>query len=238
MQELVVAHGQLLQFGPAVGRPLGEADGLDDFADPVVVEVGDLRVPAPTAPREPEPLALVVKGRDPLAHPRRLTRPQEGEMALLEREFGGDVAHEDVEHSVAIQVAEVDPHALERVAPDDLGIGRRQRLLPFQQGEAELAGPGPVVEQPVGAEVVGEVDLGQEVAVEVGGADRQGPTVAPGSSSTPSASTNRTAGSDPPAAPIQRSRCFRPPLSARVIECCIASSPPARASRTRASSGK
>ncbi len=100
-------------------------------------------------------------------------------MALLQGKLGGDVAHEDVEDPVAVQVAEVDPHPLEGVAADDLGIGRGQGLLTFQQGEAELTRPGPVVEQPVGPEVVGEVELGQEVAIEISRPDPQGPTVAP-----------------------------------------------------------
>ena len=132
--------------------------------------------PQPLRESPSRSLSVAIRG-DPLAHPRRLARAQEGEMALLQGELGGDVADEDVEDAVAVQVAEVDPHALERVAADHLGVGRGQRLLPLQQGEPELAGPRPVVQQPVGAEVVGEVDLGQEVAVEVGGPDRQGPTV-------------------------------------------------------------
>ena len=67
-QELVVAHGQLLQFGPAVGRAPHEAERLDHLGRAVVVEVGDLGVPAPTAPREPQPFALVaIRARSPRA---------------------------------------------------------------------------------------------------------------------------------------------------------------------------
>ena len=58
-------------------------------------------------------------------------------MALLEHVLGGDVADEEVEMAVAVEVAEVDAHALERVAAQDLGARRRERLPPFQHREPE-----------------------------------------------------------------------------------------------------
>ena len=42
-------------------------------------------------------------------------------------------------------------------------------------GEPELAWFRTVVQQPVRSKVLGKVDLGQQVAVEVGRADREGP---------------------------------------------------------------
>ena len=66
-RRLVVAHGQLLELGPAVDGPLHEPERLEGLEPAVVVEVAELRVPPPAAAREPERLAAVDVRGDALA---------------------------------------------------------------------------------------------------------------------------------------------------------------------------
>ena len=80
--------------------------------------------------------------------------------------------------AVAVEVAEVDAHALEGVLADHLGARAGEAPLPLQRGEADVAGGRAVVEQAIGAEVIGEVQLRQQVAIEVGRTERERPAAA------------------------------------------------------------
>src|SRR3989442_474085 len=94
----------------------------------VVGEVAELHIPRPIAAGKPELLAPVDEWRDALAHPCRVTRIDECEMALLQGVIGGDVTHDDVEQSVPVEVAERDPHSFERVVSQHLR--RRSEEIP------------------------------------------------------------------------------------------------------------
>ena len=120
-------------------------------------------------------LAALDEGRDAVPHALGLAGREPDEVALLERPVLGDVADVHVEMAVAVEVAEVDAHALEGVAAQHLGGRGGEALRAGQHGEARPAGRGAVVEQAVVAEVVAEVDLRQQIAVEVGGAHRERP---------------------------------------------------------------
>src|SRR6202035_5386894 len=109
--------------------------------------------PGEAPARQAETLAAVHVGRDAAAHRRRIAGADEREVALLERELVGDVADEDVQEAVAVEVAEVDPHALERVVPDHLRARRGERLAPFEAGELESPRTRTVVQQAVRSEV-------------------------------------------------------------------------------------
>src|ERR1051325_6421179 len=91
----------------------------------------------------------------------------EGEMTVLESILLGDVADVDVRPSVTIQIAEINAHAFVRVAAKHFRLRRRERSSSFQQLEAGMTGCRNVVQEAVGAEVVGEIDFGEQVAVEV-----------------------------------------------------------------------
>src|ERR1700749_3671881 len=105
--QLVVAHGDLLQFGPAVDVAFDEAGRLNRLRDAVVVEVSEPRVPAPAASREAELFAALDEWRDALLHQLDLARVDPDEMTLFERVLVGDVADVDVEQPIAVDVAEV-----------------------------------------------------------------------------------------------------------------------------------
>ena len=102
-----------MQLRPPVHRALHEPRRLKDLEDAVIVEVGELGVPGPPASRQSQRLTAVHVGRHARAHEARGTRAKECKMAFFERVFARDVADEDIEPSVAIEVAEVDPHSFE-----------------------------------------------------------------------------------------------------------------------------
>ena len=108
---------------------------------------------------------------------RRRPARDPGEVALLERVLARDVADEGVQPAVAVQVAEVDSHPLEGVVPQHLRGGREEAATAGREPEPDVPRRRLVVEQPVGAEVVREVELRPEIAVEVGGPDRERPAV-------------------------------------------------------------
>ena len=90
----------------------------------------------------PERLALVDVGGDARAASGRVSPVLRKTKWLSSRAIlGGDVADEEVEEAVAVQVAEVDAHALERVAAEHLGVRRGERLARPRAGRSGTA-PG------------------------------------------------------------------------------------------------
>ena len=167
-----------MHLRPAVGRPFQEAHRLHRFENAVVVEVGQARIPAPAAPRQAQLLTGVVIGGNALLHPLHLPGAQPEEMTLEKGVGAREIADVHVEPAVPVDVAEIDPHPLERILAQHTGARRRETSLALQQRKAQLAGFRPVVQQPIRPEVVGDVDLGQPIPVEIGGPQRQRPTVA------------------------------------------------------------
>src|SRR5207244_9532569 len=103
------------------------------------------RVPGPAASRDPERLAAVDERRPALRHAGRLAVVDPGEVALLERVLARDVADEEVEPPVAVQVAEVGAHAFEGVVAEHLRARRRQPAGAGDDAEPDVAGRGAVV---------------------------------------------------------------------------------------------
>ena len=149
------SSGQRLRFAEQ------EAEGLNGFEHAVVVEIGEARIPAPAAAREAERLAFVGVRGDAALHVFGPAGADPHEMALFQGVFGRDVADVDVEHAVAIEVGEIDAHALERIVAEHFALGHRHGALAIEDREARLAGLAAIVEQPVGAEIVAEIQLGQ-----------------------------------------------------------------------------
>ena len=96
-------------------------------------------------------------------------------MALLQRVLIGDVVDADVSVAVAVDVAEVDGHALVRIVAEHLRRGEREAASALEQREAQMASSRAVVQESVRPEVAREIQLRQEVAVEVGRADAERP---------------------------------------------------------------
>jgi hypothetical protein len=161
-------------------------------------------------------------------------------MALFERVFARDVADEYVEPSVAIEVAEVDPHPFERITAKDLGVRYPECLRPTQRDEARSPGVDRLCRSRSGPKSFARYSSGRR---------------SPSRSAAPTASVHprlnfgvdrhrglfeahRRLGSGRGALPQKQPGT--PPLSALDIECCIDSrwSIGAAASRIRALSGK
>ena len=97
MQQLIVAHRQLLQFRPAIDLTAYKPGRLDDLKAAGIVEVAKLHIPCPAASRYSERLASVDKWGNTVSQSAALTGIDEREVTFLERVLGGDVTHENVQ---------------------------------------------------------------------------------------------------------------------------------------------
>ena len=105
-----------------------------------------------------------------------MARALKHEVALQQRILRGDVAHEDIRPAVSVQIRKIHAHAFEGIVAQHFRTGHRQGPFAVQQFETEMTRSGAVVEQPVGTEVIGKIDLGQQIAIQIGGPDGQRPT--------------------------------------------------------------
>src|SRR5690606_9217537 len=113
-------------------------------------------VPAPAGPGGPQLGAEVLPGRLPA-----LERGTQGgavlhlgdelEVALLDAVGRGDVVDEEVVDAVAVEVAGVRAHALERVVAEHLGLGDDDAAVSGHPADLYLARGGGVVPRVVGA---------------------------------------------------------------------------------------
>src|SRR5207248_2477025 len=109
-QGQVTPHRRLVQLRPAVRFAANESDGLNGLRHPVVVEIGEPRLPSPSAPRKAERFALVNERGNATLHRLAVARIDERKMALLERKFAGDIADIHIQETITIKVAEIDSH--------------------------------------------------------------------------------------------------------------------------------
>src|SRR6185436_2483144 len=97
-------------------------------------------------------------------------------MTFSQPESGRDVADVNIEKPVAIEITEVDAHPLKGIMPHHARFRRMQVAPAFEQDKIHFAGLGTVMEKSIGAEIVGQIEFGQEVAVQVSRAHGQSPT--------------------------------------------------------------
>src|SRR5438477_6399305 len=114
MHDLIIAGAERLQFRPAIDLPFDEAAALNRFEHAIIVEIGQAAVPSPAAAGEAELFAGVIIGRNVLLHYFRMSCRKPEEVAFGEAELRRDVAHINIEVAVAIDIAEIAAHSLER----------------------------------------------------------------------------------------------------------------------------
>ena len=239
MDDAGVAGAERLQFRPAVDFSLDETDGLDRLQHAAVVEIGQAAIPAPAAAREAELLARLNVGRDAVFHVLELAGALPEKMTFAQGESVRDVADVNVEQPVAVDVAEVAAHALEGILAEHARLGIGETAPAFQHGEFQVAGRGFVVQQPVGAEIVREINFRQLVAVQVRRADGQRPAVIHFRADDVGHLEEMHGGMFARGRALPRGRnASCPPESDLAKPSCIASTPPAFASRMCAPSWK
>ena len=177
MDDAVVARAERLKFGPAIDFSLDEPDGLNRLEHAAVVEIGEAAIPAPAAAREAEFLARLHIRRDAVFHVVEFAGALPEKMTFAQGEFVRDVADVNIENPIAVDVAEVTAHALEGILAEHARFRIGETAAAFEHGEFQVAGRGFVVEQPVGAEIVREINFRQLVAVQIRHADGQRPAV-------------------------------------------------------------
>ena len=169
--------------GPAVDVALDEAGRLHDRRVAAVVEVGDLRVPAPAGPGGAGLGAAVLVRRDAVLQLARAGRAWLDAVDMNWRLLScraNDVVMLLTNMSYrpsSLRSAKSIPMPLNESSPSSFDFGTNGLIRAVHPGEPDRARGGPVVEQRVLAEVVGQVELGQLVAVEVVGAGGEHPAV-------------------------------------------------------------
>src|SRR5687767_1037784 len=116
MSDLIVARAQGLELRPAVDFSADEAACLDGLEYAVIIQVSQPRIETEPTARKPKLFAAMHVRRDASLHLLQFAGAQPQEVAFGESELCGDVAHENVEQTVAVHVAEIHAHALERIA--------------------------------------------------------------------------------------------------------------------------
>src|SRR5687767_7926440 len=96
---------------------------------------------------------------------RRVAHPEK--MTFLQRKTIGDVAYINIEDAVAVDISEVYSHSLERILSKHERGRRCEAPLPFENREFEVPRSRSVVEQPVRAEIIGNIYFRQQVAIEI-----------------------------------------------------------------------
>jgi hypothetical protein len=101
---------------------------------------------------------------------------QKDKVALFKR-TGRDVADEYVGQPITIQVSAGYTHAFKRIMAKHFGRGSRECLHTLQPSEMEMPRCRAVVQEPVGPKIIGKVEFGKEVVVEITCRNRIAPTV-------------------------------------------------------------
>src|SRR6185369_16035699 len=98
-------------------------------------------------------------------------------MALGQSKPRCNIADINVENAVAIDIAEIHAHPLERIVPEHAGFRIGEVPAALQHGELEMSRSGEVVQQAIRPKVVAKIDFGQLITVKIGRANSQGPAV-------------------------------------------------------------
>ena len=175
MHDSVIAGAQGLQFRPSVDLAFNKPHGLNGLQYAVIIEIGQAAIPAPAAAGQPEFFAGLEVGGDPVFHLLDASRALPQKVTFGQAKFGGDVAHIDVRDAVPIDVPKIHAHPFERVEAQHARLGIGKPAAAFQDREFQMARCRAIVQQPVGPEVVAEVNLGQQISIEILGADGQRP---------------------------------------------------------------
>ena len=86
-KQVIVAHGQFVQFRPAVRIAFHKAGRLDDLQPTFIIEVSKTDIPGPAVAREAQRFACLTVGRNPGLHETNIAGAQEYEIALFQREL-------------------------------------------------------------------------------------------------------------------------------------------------------
>ena len=128
-----------MKLGPTVDAAFQKSARAQYFEFTVVIEVAQPDIPLPRS-RETHLFTVVGIGSDAAPHRGDRSFAKKNEVTLLERVFSRDVTDEYVRDAITVNVAEIYPHAFERIMAEDLRFRRPKPRLPSIT--AKLGAPG------------------------------------------------------------------------------------------------
>ena len=99
------------------------------------------------------------------------------EMTFGQGERVRNITDVNVEQTVAVHVAEIHAHAFEGILAEHARFGVGESAAAFEHGKFQMAGRGFIVQQPVGSEIVRQINFRHLVAVQIRHTDGQRPAV-------------------------------------------------------------